>query len=68
MISYLPKHYLIIFHCRRGYLLIMASIIHPKKKKKTHAIDATGLAAIVTGASSGIGTDTTHVLALRGAL
>ncbi|KAK7270478.1 hypothetical protein RIF29_23652 [Crotalaria pallida] len=33
----------------------------------THGIDATGLTAIVTGASSGIGTETTRVLALRGA-
>ncbi|KAK7279926.1 hypothetical protein RJT34_24987 [Clitoria ternatea] len=32
----------------------------------THAIDGTGLTAIVTGASSGIGTETTRVLALRG--
>ncbi|KAK7270477.1 hypothetical protein RIF29_23651 [Crotalaria pallida] len=33
----------------------------------THGIDATGLTAIVTGASSGIGAETTRVLALRGA-
>ncbi|KAK4792740.1 hypothetical protein SAY86_023175 [Trapa natans] len=33
----------------------------------TEGIDATGLTAIVTGASSGIGLETTHVLALRGA-
>ncbi|XP_058769814.1 short-chain dehydrogenase TIC 32, chloroplastic isoform X2 [Vicia villosa] len=33
----------------------------------THGIDATGLTAIVTGASSGIGVETTRVLALRGA-
>ncbi|XP_019442122.1 PREDICTED: short-chain dehydrogenase TIC 32, chloroplastic-like [Lupinus angustifolius] len=33
----------------------------------THNIDATGLTAIVTGASSGIGTETARVLALRGA-
>ncbi|KAG6782792.1 hypothetical protein POTOM_012210 [Populus tomentosa] len=33
----------------------------------TQGIDATGLTAIVTGASSGIGTETTRVLALRGA-
>ncbi|XP_047325445.1 short-chain dehydrogenase TIC 32, chloroplastic-like [Impatiens glandulifera] len=32
----------------------------------TAGIDGTGLTAIVTGASSGIGTDTTRVLALRG--
>ncbi|KAH9603493.1 hypothetical protein KSS87_010009 [Heliosperma pusillum] len=32
----------------------------------THGIDATGLTAIVTGASSGIGAETTRVLALRG--
>nr|AFK45926.1 unknown [Medicago truncatula] len=32
----------------------------------THGIDATGLTAIVTGASSGIGTETTRVLALHG--
>ncbi|XP_052210709.1 short-chain dehydrogenase TIC 32, chloroplastic-like isoform X2 [Diospyros lotus] len=32
----------------------------------TQGIDATGLTAIVTGASSGIGTETTRVLALRG--
>ncbi|XP_060178489.1 short-chain dehydrogenase TIC 32, chloroplastic-like isoform X1 [Lycium barbarum] len=32
----------------------------------TQGIDGTGLTAIVTGASSGIGTETTHVLALRG--
>ncbi|XP_050385438.1 short-chain dehydrogenase TIC 32, chloroplastic-like [Argentina anserina] len=33
----------------------------------TQGIDATGLTAIVTGASSGIGTETTRVLAMRGA-
>ncbi|XP_004298807.1 PREDICTED: short-chain dehydrogenase TIC 32, chloroplastic-like [Fragaria vesca subsp. vesca] len=33
----------------------------------TQGIDATGLTAIVTGASSGIGTETTRVLVLRGA-
>ncbi|XP_062149767.1 short-chain dehydrogenase TIC 32, chloroplastic-like [Alnus glutinosa] len=33
----------------------------------TQGIDGTGLTAIVTGASSGIGTETTRVLALRGA-
>ncbi|XP_060207066.1 short-chain dehydrogenase TIC 32, chloroplastic-like [Lycium barbarum] len=33
----------------------------------THGIDATGLTAIVTGASSGIGAETTRVLAMRGA-
>ncbi|KAJ4785100.1 NAD(P)-binding Rossmann-fold superfamily protein [Rhynchospora pubera] len=33
----------------------------------TAGIDASGLTAIVTGASSGIGTETTRVLALRGA-
>ncbi|KAB5564515.1 hypothetical protein DKX38_004569 [Salix brachista] len=33
----------------------------------TQGIDATGLTAIVTGASSGIGAETTRVLALRGA-
>ncbi|KAJ6712486.1 putative proteinD(P)-BINDING ROSSMANN-FOLD PROTEIN [Salix purpurea] len=33
----------------------------------TEGIDATGLTAIVTGASSGIGTETSRVLALRGA-
>ncbi|CAI0476199.1 unnamed protein product [Linum tenue] len=33
----------------------------------TEGIDATGLTAIVTGATSGIGVDTTRVLALRGA-
>ncbi|CAK8573479.1 unnamed protein product [Lathyrus sativus] len=32
----------------------------------THGIDATGLTAIVTGASSGIGVETTRVLALHG--
>lgn len=32
----------------------------------TQGIDGTGLTAIVTGASSGIGTETTRVLALRG--
>ncbi|KAH7840756.1 hypothetical protein Vadar_021173 [Vaccinium darrowii] len=32
----------------------------------THGIDGTGLTAIVTGASSGIGKETTRVLALRG--
>ncbi|XP_074282249.1 short-chain dehydrogenase TIC 32, chloroplastic-like [Silene latifolia] len=32
----------------------------------THGIDAAGLTAIVTGASSGIGAETTRVLALRG--
>ncbi|XP_059277261.1 short-chain dehydrogenase TIC 32, chloroplastic-like [Lycium ferocissimum] len=32
----------------------------------TQGIDATGLTAIVTGATSGIGTETTRVLALRG--
>ncbi|KAL1823704.1 hypothetical protein ACET3Z_010482 [Daucus carota] len=33
----------------------------------THAVDASALTAIVTGASSGIGTETARVLALRGA-
>ncbi|KAL6192939.1 hypothetical protein ACLB2K_034025 [Fragaria x ananassa] len=33
----------------------------------TQGIDATGLTAIVTGASSGIVTETTRVLVLRGA-
>ncbi|XP_039137633.1 short-chain dehydrogenase TIC 32, chloroplastic-like [Dioscorea cayenensis subsp. rotundata] len=32
----------------------------------TEGVDGTGLTAIVTGASSGIGTETTRVLALRG--
>ncbi|MED6121129.1 Short-chain dehydrogenase TIC 32, chloroplastic [Stylosanthes scabra] len=32
----------------------------------THGIDATGLTAIVTGASSGIGAETSRVLAMRG--
>ncbi|KAK9178816.1 hypothetical protein WN944_024945 [Citrus x changshan-huyou] len=32
----------------------------------TQGIDGTGLTAIVTGASSGIGTETARVLALRG--
>ncbi|PKI50738.1 hypothetical protein CRG98_028880 [Punica granatum] len=32
----------------------------------TQGIDGTGLTAIVTGASSGIGRETTHVLAMRG--
>ncbi|KAK1584625.1 hypothetical protein Q3G72_034604 [Acer saccharum] len=32
----------------------------------SHGIDGTGLTAIVTGASSGIGTETARVLALRG--
>ncbi|RDY05780.1 Short-chain dehydrogenase TIC 32, chloroplastic, partial [Mucuna pruriens] len=32
----------------------------------THGIDGSGLTAIVTGASSGIGAETTRVLALRG--
>ncbi|GAU32384.1 hypothetical protein TSUD_44270 [Trifolium subterraneum] len=32
----------------------------------THGIDASGLTSIVTGASSGIGAETTRVLALRG--
>ncbi|KAI7735756.1 hypothetical protein M8C21_015413 [Ambrosia artemisiifolia] len=32
----------------------------------THGIDGSGLTAIVTGASSGIGTETARVLALRG--
>ncbi|KAK7270869.1 hypothetical protein RJT34_26360 [Clitoria ternatea] len=32
----------------------------------THGIDATGLTAIITGASSGIGAETTRVLASRG--
>ncbi|PON44180.1 Short-chain dehydrogenase/reductase [Trema orientale] len=32
----------------------------------TQGIDGTGLTAIITGASSGIGTETTRVLALRG--
>lgn len=35
-------------------------------KEVTHGIDGTGLTAIVTGASSGIGTETARVLALRG--
>nr|XP_016508243.1 PREDICTED: short-chain dehydrogenase TIC 32, chloroplastic-like [Nicotiana tabacum] len=33
----------------------------------TQGIDATGLTAVVTGASSGIGAETTRVLAMRGA-
>lgn len=33
----------------------------------TEGIDASGLTAVVTGASSGIGSETAHVLALRGA-
>lgn len=33
----------------------------------TQGIDATGLTAIVTGASSGIGAETTRILAMRGA-
>ncbi|KAG5617029.1 hypothetical protein H5410_016853, partial [Solanum commersonii] len=32
----------------------------------THGIDGSGLTAIVTGASSGIGSETSRVLALRG--
>lgn len=32
----------------------------------THGIDGTGLTAVVTGASSGLGEETTRVLALRG--
>ena len=32
----------------------------------TEGVDGTGLTAIVTGASSGIGTETTRVLVLRG--
>ncbi|OVA14007.1 Short-chain dehydrogenase/reductase SDR [Macleaya cordata] len=32
----------------------------------THGIDGTGLTAIITGASNGIGSDTARVLALRG--
>ncbi|CAB79297.1 putative protein [Arabidopsis thaliana] len=32
----------------------------------THGVDGTGLTAIVTGASSGIGVETARVLALRG--
>ncbi|KEH43689.1 putative very-long-chain 3-oxoacyl-CoA reductase [Medicago truncatula] len=35
-------------------------------EKVTHGIDASGLTAIVTGATSGIGVETTRVLALRG--
>ncbi|EXB93849.1 Short-chain dehydrogenase TIC 32 [Morus notabilis] len=35
-------------------------------EKVTQGIDGTGLTAIVTGASSGIGAETTRVLALRG--
>ncbi|KAG5563267.1 hypothetical protein RHGRI_005877 [Rhododendron griersonianum] len=35
-------------------------------EKVTKGIDGTGLTAIITGASSGIGTETTRVLALRG--
>ncbi|KAJ4979655.1 hypothetical protein NE237_010435 [Protea cynaroides] len=35
-------------------------------KEVTEGIDGTGLTAIVTGASSGIGAETTRVLALRG--
>ncbi|KAJ6747959.1 RETINOL DEHYDROGENASE [Salix purpurea] len=35
-------------------------------EKVTHGIDASGLTAIVTGASSGLGCETTRVLALRG--
>lgn len=36
-------------------------------EEATQGIDATGLIAIVTGASSGIGREITRVLALRGA-
>ncbi|MED6135833.1 Short-chain dehydrogenase TIC 32, chloroplastic [Stylosanthes scabra] len=35
-------------------------------KQVTHGVDATGLTAIVTGATSGIGAETACVLALRG--
>ncbi|XP_021730053.1 short-chain dehydrogenase TIC 32, chloroplastic-like [Chenopodium quinoa] len=35
-------------------------------KEVTHGIDGTGLTAIVTGASSGIGAETSRILALRG--
>ncbi|KAF9672036.1 hypothetical protein SADUNF_Sadunf12G0112600 [Salix dunnii] len=35
-------------------------------EKVTHGINASGLTAIVTGASSGLGSETTRVLALRG--
>ncbi|PON84562.1 Short-chain dehydrogenase/reductase [Trema orientale] len=39
---------------------------HSTAEEVTQGIDGTGLTAIVTGASSGIGAETTRVLALRG--
>lgn len=39
---------------------------HSTAEQVTHGIDGTALTAIITGASSGIGEETTRVLALRG--
>ncbi|KAK7391351.1 hypothetical protein VNO78_19766 [Psophocarpus tetragonolobus] len=49
--------------CRKGASGFSSS---STAEQVTEGIDGTGLTAIVTGASSGIGTETTRVLALRG--
>ncbi|XP_021592746.2 short-chain dehydrogenase TIC 32, chloroplastic [Manihot esculenta] len=49
--------------CRKGPSGFSSS---STAEEVTHGIDASGLTAIVTGASSGIGTETSRVLALRG--
>ncbi|KAJ6358518.1 hypothetical protein OIU76_000264 [Salix suchowensis] len=50
-------------HCRNGSSGFSAS---STAEEVTRGIDASGLTAIVTGASSGLGCETTRVLALRG--
>uniref|UniRef100_A0A803PJD5 Short-chain dehydrogenase TIC 32, chloroplastic n=2 Tax=Cannabis sativa TaxID=3483 RepID=A0A803PJD5_CANSA len=49
--------------CRKGPSGFSSS---STAEEVTQGIDGTGLTAIITGASSGIGTETTRVLALRG--
>ncbi|CAJ1952814.1 unnamed protein product, partial [Sphenostylis stenocarpa] len=49
--------------CRRGGSAFSSS---STAEQVTRGIDATSLTAIVTGASSGIGAETTRVLAMRG--
>ncbi|XVF09905.1 hypothetical protein REPUB_Repub07fG0137200 [Reevesia pubescens] len=52
-----------LFSSRKGASGFSAS---STAEEVTQGIDATGLTAIITGASSGIGTETARVLALRG--